>query len=594
MSGSRRNVAVALGLVAGMAACRGQSSPPPPAAPAPAAGSASTTPGGQQFAAWLTAFNSGDKATLLAYHQANFPYDVASDDVHDIDRELGLSGATGGFELKKAEAPTPTSFIATLKERHSPQFAQVTMEVDAAAHRVTKFVIHPIPTPEEFLGPKVPPASAFGDASAAASPPAQQFAAWITAFNAGDKAALVAYHQQHFPYEVASDDVHNIDHELGLSGGTGGFEIKKTEYPTPTSIVATMKERHSKQFARAAMEVAAAEPHAVTKFEIHPIPTPPEFLSADDVKAGMIDAARRRAVVDGIAKELDAHYVTPAVGTKMIAAIREHLAHGDYDKITQGDELAMALTKDLRDVSHDLHLGVVFGPGRGPGPAPHEPSPDDQAAMAKQMKYGFGAIERMSGNVAHVVIDGFPPIPDDASREAVGSLMTQVADADALIFDLRGNHGGWPETVALIASYVFDAKPVHLNDMWSRDTGKTEESWTVKDVKGKRFGATKPVYVLTSKQTFSGGEEFAYDLQSLHRAKTVGETTGGGAHPVGPRPIDDGFTIMVPSGNPTNPVTKTNWEGIGVKPDIAVTADAALEEAHKRAIADIANHPVPK
>src|SRR3569833_2532282 len=112
----------------------------------------------------------------------------------------------------------------------------------------------------------LPPAAAFYYVSAAASPPAKQFAAWLTAFNAGDHDALGAYHQQHFPYDVASNDVHGIARELGLSKGTGSFELKKAEYPTPPHIVATMKERYSSQFARAEMEVAAAEPHGVVRF----------------------------------------------------------------------------------------------------------------------------------------------------------------------------------------------------------------------------------------------------------------------------------------------------------------------------------------
>ena len=126
--------------------------------------------------------------------------------------------------------------------------------------------------------------------------------------------------------------------------------------------------------------------------------------------------------------------------------------------------------------------------------------------------------------------------------------------------------------------------------MYSRDTDAITASWTLRDVKGARFGGKKPMYVLTSKETFSGGEELAYDLQALRRAKTVDETTDGDAHPVGPRPIDAWFTIMVPSGRPINPVTKTDWEGVGVKADIPVAADAALDEAHRRAVADIAKH----
>jgi len=109
------------------------------------------------------------------------------------------------------------------------------------------------------------------------TPAQRQFAAWLTAFNSGDRDTLVAYHQQHFPYDVASNDVHGIDRELALSRGTGGFEVKKPETPTPTSIVAILKERSSEQFARAVMEVDAAEPHRVVRFEIHPIPTPDEL-----------------------------------------------------------------------------------------------------------------------------------------------------------------------------------------------------------------------------------------------------------------------------------------------------------------------------
>jgi C-terminal processing protease CtpA/Prc len=113
--------------------------------------------------------------------------------------------------------------------------------------------------------------------------------------------------------------------------------------------------------------------------------------------------------------------------------------------------------------------------------------------------------------------------------------------------------------------------------MYSRDTDSVQESWTLRDLRGTRFGGQKPVYLLTSRRTLSGGEEFAYDLQSLHRAKLVGETTGGGAHPVAPHQLDEWFTILVPWGRPINPVTKTDWEGVGVVPDITVTADAALD-----------------
>jgi hypothetical protein len=419
----------------------------------------------------------------------------------------------------------------------------------------------------------------------AGTPAGRQFTAWLAAFNAADRAAMVAYHDEQFPYAVASEDVKTIDRELGLNRATGGFEVKKLESPGAKSVVATMKEKRSDQFARVELEVAADAPHHVVRFEIHPIPTPAELLSAEEGAARVVDDAKRRALIDGIAKELDAHYIFPEVARQMIAALRDHVARGDYDAITDSEAFVRKLTDDLRAVSHDKHLGVHFG---RMGPAGKEPTPEELAAFGREVNYGFGPIERLSGNVAHVVIDGFPPADGREARDAIGVLMSKVADADALIIDLRNNGGGHPETVALIASYVFDPTPVHLNDMYWRDTDATRPSWTLRDLRGTRFGSKKPVYVLTSARTFSGGEEFAYDLQALRRATLVGETTGGGAHPVQSHPLDAWFGIGVPSGRPINPITKTNWEGTGVVPDVAVPVDKALDEAHRRAVADIA------
>lgn len=244
--------------------------------------SATEPPAAKQFAAWLTAFNAGDRDALVAYHEKNFPYTASTHGVQDIDRELGLSQRTGGFDVKKPVNASSTSTVAILKERRSERFALASMDVDAAApHRVVRFEIQPIATPAEFLSPdrRTPPPiddPALRSLSNG-SPAARQFGAWLTAFNSGDLDVMLTYHQKHFPYEVASDDVHGIADELGLSQGTGGFELKKAETQTPTTIVATLKERRSDQFARARMEVDAAEPHRVIRFEIHAIATPQEF-----------------------------------------------------------------------------------------------------------------------------------------------------------------------------------------------------------------------------------------------------------------------------------------------------------------------------
>jgi C-terminal processing protease CtpA/Prc len=159
--------------------------------------------------------------------------------------------------------------------------------------------------------------------------------------------------------------------------------------------------------------------------------------------------------------------------------------------------------------------------------------------------------------------------------------MTSLNQANAIIFDLRDNEGGSPEMVAFVASYLFD-HPTHLEDLYNRSEHSTLQSWTLSPVEGNQL-ANKPVFVLTSAETFSGGEEFAYDLKMLKRATVVGETTAGAAHMVRQRRIDGHFSIRVPDTRPINPISKTNWESTGVTPDVRVNASEALATAKRLA-----------
>ena len=417
------------------------------------------------------------------------------------------------------------------------------------------------------------------------TPAVAQFSAWLAAFNSADRGALVAFHQQYFPYQVASDVVGSIDRELRLRKGTGGFEPAKREEASELRVVVLLKARNAPGFARAVMEVETAAPHRVARLDLEKIATPDEFLAPDERAGGQLDAARRRRLIDGIARALRAQYVFPEVAERMIGALDDAAARGAFDSIDRGPAFVAAVSRVLHEVSHDSHLRFEFG--RKPRIRSGEAPLAEQMKWARDKDFGLGTVERLQGNVARVEIFAF--LPPELAGDAIAEAMTRVADADALIVDLRENHGGTPAAVALVASYLFDPTPVHLNDMFKRDTGATIESWTLPQVRGTRFGGGKPVFVTTSKGTFSGGEELAYDLTCLRRAVIVGETTGGGANPTGPpNELDDWFRIFVPWGRPINPITKTNWEGVGVTPDVAVPASAALEEAHRRALQEIA------
>lgn len=300
-----------------------------------------------------------------------------------------------------------------------------------------------------------------------------------------------------------------------------------------------------------------------------------------------IDAAQRDQVVDKLAKELDENYVFPEVAKKMGEAIRARLAAREYDKIDTGQALAKQLTADLQAISKDKHLRVNCS--TKPLPAPparrEEPPPEMVKKMqegVRKRNAGFVKGERLPGNIGYLDLRGF--MDHEAGAETVAAAMNFVANTEALILDLRKNGGGSPRMVQLVCSYFFPAdKPVHLNSLYWRKGDRIEEFWTLKELPGKRY-LDRDIYVLTSRFTFSGAEECAYNLQTRKRATIVGETTGGGAHPGGGARLGDHFVVFIPMGRAINPVTKTNWEGTGVKPDVEVDADKALETAHQKAI----------
>jgi C-terminal processing protease CtpA/Prc len=197
------------------------------------------------------------------------------------------------------------------------------------------------------------------------------------------------------------------------------------------------------------------------------------------------------------------------------------------------------------------------------------------------VNYGFEKLERMQGNIGYIDLRGFmDPV---AGADTVAAAMGFVANTDTLIFDLRQNGGGDPTMIALISSYLFGDKPVHLNDMYFREGDRTEEFWTKPQTAAKHFG-DKDIYVLTSSRTFSGAEEFANNMKVLKRATLIGETTGGGANPGGVVRLNEHFGAFVPVGRAVNPITKTNWEGVGVEPDIKAPKEQALKIAYIMAL----------
>ncbi len=299
--------------------------------------------------------------------------------------------------------------------------------------------------------------------------------------------------------------------------------------------------------------------------------------------AQSLDAETRARVLQRTIAQIRDGYVDPSAANKIEAALRD--GHAALDEPMDSEEFAKRLTTLMQSVVPDRHLQVEYSAEALPQEA--VPTASELALRRlhdEQANYGVERVERLPGNIGYVDLRRFAKT--DWAAETLAATMTVVAHADGLIIDLRHNSGGYPATATLVESYLFD-KRTHVVDVLWRDGQRTEQFWTQDSVPGLRYGGTKPVWILTSKDTFSGAEQFAYDLKNLKRATLVGETTGGGANPGKFVPLDDHFGLSVPTGRAMSPITHSNWEGVGVEPDIRVPAENALQTAHRLALTSL-------
>lgn len=417
------------------------------------------------------------------------------------------------------------------------------------------------------LSPLRAQATQAGQAAVPDTPAGHVLRSWLDAFNSGDASKMDAYYQRYEPDKSAEE-------QMGFRNEVGGFELLSIEKSQPSHVEFLVKERKGDRRAFGAFDLPT-ESGQVKNFVLLAIPP------GGSVADFRIDAAERARVIDSAIAKLDESYVFPETAKRMADSVRARQKRGEYDAVTNGASFARLLTEDFQNVSHDRHLRVNFSPRPLPQSS-STPSADQVARMHRQMEQmncGFVKVERLDGNVGYVKFNMFAD--PEVCGPTASAAMTFVANSDALIVDLRDNGGGDPRMVAYICSYLFSQR-THVNDLWTRKTNSTQEFWT-SDVPGKKVGDKVPVYVLTSKRTFSGAEEFTYNLKTLKRATIVGETTGGGAHPVNGQRIDEHFIIGVPFARAINPITKTNWEGTGVEPDVKVPAGDALSTAQKLA-----------
>ena len=309
---------------------------------------------------------------------------------------------------------------------------------------------------------------------------------------------------------------------------------------------------------------------------------------AEGPKDVSLDAAKKTDVVDSISKLLVDKYIFLKKAEKMQDHVKTKLKEGKYDGITSVDDFARVLTEDLRSVSKDKHIRVVHNPDlvrrikMSDSKSEEERKKERERAIAgeRQRNFGFQKMELLEGNIGYLDLRYFSGVRP--SGETAVAAMNFLSNANAIIFDLRKNGGGNPSMIQLLSSYFLDDY-THLNSFENRGEDSLQQFWTLPYVPGRNMYETD-LYVLTSSRTFSGAEEFTYNMKNLERATIIGETTGGGAHPGGMRIAKHDFLVWVPTGRAVNPITKTNWEGTGIEPHISVPQEEALEKAHAMAL----------
>jgi hypothetical protein len=406
------------------------------------------------------------------------------------------------------------------------------------------------------------------------TPAGHTLGAFLDAFNSGDRTKLAAYVKTYDPTET-------VDDLASFSAETGGFALISVVDSKPAFISFRGKHKGDGREFFSTFALASTDPPRVKDWTIHLIPP------GATINRTALDAATRHNVIEAIATDFTDFYIYPDMAQKMINSLRDHEKSGDYNSLTNGTQFATELKADLLAVSKDHHIGVDYDPFLRPAEdhpgdnKPHPPTSADRDRRRARLEHSnceFSKVEILPRNIGYLKFNAFAD--PDICGPTVAAAMGFIAHADAVIVDLRENGGGDPAMVQLIASYFFD-KSTHINDLYNRHDDATTQYWTLPYVPGARIAA--PLYVLTSSNTFSGAEEFAYDMQTQKRATLVGETTGGGAHPVRGMPAGDHFMVGVPVARPINPVTRKDWEGTGVEPEVKVQAADALATAQKLA-----------
>ena len=290
----------------------------------------------------------------------------------------------------------------------------------------------------------------------------------------------------------------------------------------------------------------------------------------------------KKEAIEKLSQLMNDFYVFPEVAKQTEKHLNAQWKEGHFDQFKDNEAFAAALTESVQTINKDKHMRIrVNRPYVAPENTPERMIEErlDQINRSRNANSGFSTVRILEGNVGYLDLRGFAGL--ESGKAVADAYMKLMSRADAVIIDLTKNGGGSPDMVQYLCSFFFDQK-LHLNSLYFRPSDETIEFWTLDEVGGAKMPDV-PLFVMTSSRTFSGAEEFSYNMQTQKRATLVGQTTGGGANPGGTRGVNENLSVFIPTGKAINPITKTNWEGVGVVPEVKTTPEATMDKAHELA-----------
>jgi len=316
-------------------------------------------------------------------------------------------------------------------------------------------------------------------------------------------------------------------------------------------------------------------------------------LNISRAQSDILTRAYKEQAIESLSRLMNNHYVFPDVAKQTEVHLKTQLKEGYYDQFENDEDFAEALTTSVQSINKDKHMRIRANKQYVAPKQSTERMIEEQLDWidrSRRENAGFNTVRILDGNVGYLDYRGFAGM--EIAKPVIDAYMKLMSNTDAVIIDLSKNGGGSPATVQYLCSYFFDQK-LHLNSLYWREGDATQEFWTLDEVGGSKMPDV-PLFVITSNRTFSGAEEFSYNMQTQKRATLVGETTGGGANPGGGFNINPNLTVFIPTGRAINPITKTNWEGVGVIPEVQISSDGAFERAYDLAKQSAINYRVER